>query len=114
VNALNVFRDKSHLSRPFHPMQPCSGVVRPGELTLVLAPPGHGKSVLLKTLAGRMHAREADAIKGDVRWNGLTAKESAGVGQQVHKMCAYVEQGDAHFPMYVLAASTSRATSLVA
>lgn len=99
LKGLNVFRDKSKETRLFRPMQPCSGVVRPGELTLVLAPPGHGKSVLLKTLAGRMHAREADAIKGEVRWNGLNAKESAAVGQQVHKMCAYVEQGDAHFPM---------------
>ncbi len=54
--------------------------------------------MLLKTLAGRM-LREGDAIKGSVRWNGLDAKESAAAGQQLHKLCAFVDQTDAHFPM---------------
>ena len=31
-----------------------SGILRPGRLTLLLGPPGSGKSVLLRTLAGRM------------------------------------------------------------
>ena len=32
----------------FLALQPLSGIVRPREMTLVLAPPGHGKSTLLK------------------------------------------------------------------
>jgi energy-coupling factor transporter ATP-binding protein EcfA2 len=32
-----------------------SDILRPGRLTLLLGPPGSGKSVLLRTLAGRMH-----------------------------------------------------------
>jgi ABC-type glutathione transport system ATPase component len=61
-------------------------------------PLGHGKSVLLKSLAGRM-VREGSAVQGEVRWNGLTAAESAHAGQQLNKLTAYVDQGDVHFPM---------------
>lgn len=82
----------------FCPLQGASGVVRPGEMTLVLAPPGHGKSVLLKGLAGRLE-RESEHLRGEIRWNGLTAKESIKAGQQLAKLCVFVEQGDVHFPM---------------
>ena len=98
LKSLNVFRDKSKETRLFEPLHASTGVVRPGELTLILAPPGHGKSVLLKALAGRM-VREGTAIKGEVRWNGLTAAESKLQGQQLSKLTAFVEQGDVHFPM---------------
>jgi len=98
VKGLNPLRDNNTVTEQFRPLHASSGVVRPGELTLILAPPGHGKSVLLKTLAGRM-VREGDAVRGEVRWNGLTAAESAQAGQQINKLTAYVEQGDVHFPM---------------
>ena len=93
IRSLNVFRDRSKETQLFHPLHPCEGVVRSGELTLVLAPPGHGKSALLKALAGRL-VQEGDAVKGQLRWNGLDAKESAAAGQQLSKLCAFVEQGD--------------------
>jgi len=57
-----------------------------------------GKSTLLKALAGRLQ-RNGDALKGEVRWNGLTAAESAAAGQQLSKLAVFVEQGDVHFPM---------------
>lgn len=47
---LNIFRDKSKEMKEFRPISGASGIVRPGELTMVIAPPGHGKSVLLKAL----------------------------------------------------------------
>jgi ABC-type bacteriocin/lantibiotic exporter with double-glycine peptidase domain len=77
----------------FHPLHPVDGVVRPGELTIVLAPAGHGKSVLLKSLAGRL-ARDKDSAQGEVQWNGRSAAESVAAGQQLVKLCAFVEQGD--------------------
>jgi ABC-type lipoprotein export system ATPase subunit len=98
LHELNVFRDRSKEMAPFHPLHQCSGIVKPGQLTLVLAPPGHGRSVLLKSLSGRT-IRDGDAFQGEVRWNGLTASESDAAGQQIGKLCAFVEQGDVHFPM---------------
>ena len=38
--------------REFRLVSEASGVLRAGTMTLILAPPGHGKSTLLKTLAG--------------------------------------------------------------
>jgi len=56
------------------------------------------QSTLLKSLAGRL-ANDGPSFQGEVRWNGLTAAESAAAGQQLTKLCAFVEQQDAHFPM---------------
>jgi len=87
----------------FRLLHACSGVLRPGVLTLVLAPPGHGKSALLKTLAGRMQNREeGKGLSGTLRWNGLTAKEMEEKGLQLSKLCAYCDQVD----LYVAATQT--------
>jgi hypothetical protein len=40
VQGLNVFRDKTAETEQFRPLHASSGVIRPGELTLILAPPG--------------------------------------------------------------------------
>jgi len=93
LSSINVFRDRSKDQQLFRPLHPCSGVVRPGEMTLVLAPPGHGKSALLKSLAGRSQ-REGKMLKGNIRWNGLTADEAKRAGLQLAKLAVYVDQGD--------------------
>jgi hypothetical protein len=93
----------------FRLLHACSGVLRPGVLTLVLAPPGHGKSALLKTLAGRMQNREeGKGLSGTLRWNGLTAKEMEEKGLQLSKLCAYCDQVD----LYVVEAQ-KKTTQLV-
>ncbi len=35
-------------------LKDCKGALRPGTMTLLLAPPGHGKTTLLKAMAGRL------------------------------------------------------------
>jgi energy-coupling factor transporter ATP-binding protein EcfA2 len=85
-------------------------VLRPGVLTLVLAPPGHGKSALLKTLAGRMQNREeGKGLSGTLRWNGLTAKEMEEKGLQLSKLCAYCDQVD----LYVVGTQKQTTTACV-
>jgi len=92
--------EKAAHPKPFRLLHACSGVLRPGVLTLVLSPPGHGKSALLKTLAGRMHNRdELRGLRGDLRWNGLTHSELQALGLNLSKLCAYTDQTDIHQPM---------------
>ena len=77
-------------------MRNVSTVIRPGTLTLVLAPAGHGKSALLKALANR----GLPVNSGAVRYNGLgadDARDAAGV--YVRKLVQYVDQCDAHNPL---------------
>jgi len=79
---------------PLHVYHECSGTIPSGKMTLVLAPPGAGKSQFLKTLAGRM--RNEKRVTGDLWYNGLTADEQLRAGQYVEKLCALVAQGDVH------------------
>ena len=81
--------------KSFLALQPTSGIVLPGQMTLVLAPPGHGKSTLLKALAGRLH--DSSMLKGKVLYNGMTQQQAKQQhGLYVNKLTAYVDQGDIH------------------
>lgn len=80
-----------------HALSGLSGQVQPGTMTLILAPPGHGKSVLLKALAGQL--QHDGKVTGQVRWNGLDSQAAAKARVQVHRLCAFVDQGDAHMPL---------------
>ena len=64
------------------------GCFRPGTLTLVLAPPGHGKSTLLKSIAGVNPL----PIEGEITYSGLTKKELEAKGVSLHRLCEYVTQ----------------------
>lgn len=53
--ATGCFRGITRQSAPSKPLgvlNTVDGAIRPGTMTLVLAPPGHGKSALLQTIAG--------------------------------------------------------------
>lgn len=86
--------------KTFQGLSKVTGAIKPGEMTLVLAPPGHGKSLLLKSIAGRLQAvSDRKYVVGDVRWNGLTVEECAAASLQLSKLCTYVDQADAHYPI---------------
>ena len=53
-----------------------------GTLTLVLAPPGHGKSSLLKSIAG---VNTAIPIDGEITYSGLTKEELEKKGRVVEQ-----------------------------
>ena len=72
-----------------------SGSIKPGRTTLVLGPPGSGKSVLLQVLSGRLkHRPPTMRIEGDVTFNGISALH--GNNFCVEQTASYVEQRDVH------------------
>ena len=70
-----------------------SGVLKPGRLTLVLGPPGAGKSVLLQTLSGRMKKGRHLRIDGSIKFNGESIDDFV-----VQRTAGYVDQYDRHIP----------------
>ena len=73
----------------FKVLQNVTGTFRPGEITLVLAPPGHGKTALLKALAGVL---PPNAIEGTVKYTGHTPEDLKSKGISVNRLATYVEQ----------------------
>jgi len=80
---------------PLHVFDGCSGTIPSGQMTLLLAPPGAGKSQFVKAIAGRL--RHDKRVTGDLWYNGLTADEQLKAGFFVEKLCSLVAQGDVHF-----------------
>lgn len=83
--------------REFRLLGGASGVCRSGSMTLILAPPGHGKSTLLKTLAG-----VEKPSSGSVRYNGQTRVEARADGFNVDRAVIYVDQVDCHLPLFTV------------
>ncbi|MFS7986606.1 putative ABC-type sulfate transporter [Helianthus anomalus] len=68
-----------------------SGVIKPGRMTLLLGPPGCGKTTLLKALSGNLD--KSLKISGDVFYNGYKLEEFI-----PQRTAAYVSQNDLHIP----------------
>ncbi|KAG0520026.1 hypothetical protein BDA96_08G037400 [Sorghum bicolor] len=69
-----------------------SGVVKPSRLTLLLGPPGCGKTTLLKALAGKL-STSGLKVTGEVEYNGVELS-----GFVPEKTAAYIDQYDLHVP----------------
>ncbi|KAJ0396680.1 hypothetical protein ATCC90586_009163 [Pythium insidiosum] len=76
-------------------LQPMSGVLRPGTMTLVLGQPGAGKSTFLKALSGRISSSKAVSAQGDVTLNGTSIDQLHG---RLPQLVSLVSQHDTHFP----------------
>ncbi|KAG6580843.1 Pleiotropic drug resistance protein 3, partial [Cucurbita argyrosperma subsp. sororia] len=68
-----------------------SGVIKPGRLTLLLGPPGCGKTTLLKALSGNLH--KSLKMTGEICYNGQKLEEFV-----TQKISAYISQYDLHIP----------------
>ena len=71
-----------------HALATCSGRIAPGSMTLVLAPPGHGKSTLLRALAGRL--QNDPNFGGEVavqRTDGAAADQEGTEDAQAAELC---------------------------
>ena len=64
-------------------------------LTLLLAPPGSGKSTFLKALSRDLVGVGSLKVSGDVRYNGVDAEDKRYV---LKRSVAYVTQHDHHLP----------------
>ncbi|TMW64393.1 hypothetical protein Poli38472_013015 [Pythium oligandrum] len=71
-----------------------SGAFRSGRLTLVLGPPGSGKSALLKILGGRFPSSRSVQVSGEVSYNNLS-RES--IRDRLPRYVSYVDEQDAHY-----------------
>ncbi|KAK1148424.1 hypothetical protein N8T08_009427 [Aspergillus melleus] len=70
-----------------------SGVVRSGEIMLVLGRPGAGCSTFLRTIAG--HHSSFLGVTGSIDYSGLSLEE---VKTHYRGQVAYVPEDDVHFP----------------
>ncbi|KAL3515883.1 hypothetical protein ACH5RR_022785 [Cinchona calisaya] len=68
-----------------------SGVIKPGRMTLLLGPPGCGKTTLLKALSGNLN--KSLEVMGDISYNGYKLTEFV-----PQKTSAYISQYDLHIP----------------
>ena len=63
----------------------CSGVLRPGTLTLLIAPPGHGKSSFLKALTNNLPPGK---LRGELEYSGVAAERvAADAGARLGSLC---------------------------
>ncbi|CAI9101368.1 OLC1v1038674C1 [Oldenlandia corymbosa var. corymbosa] len=64
-----------------------SGIIKPGRMTLLLGPPGCGKTTLLKALSGNLN--KSAVVSGDITYNGYKLTEFV-----PQKTSAYISQSD--------------------
>eukprot|EP01138_Halocafeteria_seosinensis_P005227 gb/GECG01005344.1/.p1 GENE.gb/GECG01005344.1/~~gb/GECG01005344.1/.p1 ORF type:complete len:636 (+),score=51.49 gb/GECG01005344.1/:1-1908(+) len=76
----------------FRNLDDCSATFSPGTMTLMVAPPGHGKSSLLKAIAGRLPDSE---FSGTIKYSGMRKHE---LPASLNKLVGYVDQQDIHYP----------------
>ncbi|PIL29236.1 ATP-binding cassette transporter [Ganoderma sinense ZZ0214-1] len=92
LNALRGIRDAIHpATRDI--LSGFEGVVRPGEMMLVLGRPGSGCSTLLKTLANERG--EYHSVHGDVWYDALTSED---IEKRYRGDVQYCPEDDVHFP----------------
>lgn len=93
-----------------------TGILRPGTMTLILAPPGHSKTALLKAISDKTEA-SGKHISGSVFYSGYTPAAAAARGIHVHRLTTYAPQNDENFAELTVketlefAAATLRAVS---
>ncbi|KAI0356868.1 pleiotropic drug resistance ABC transporter [Trametes cingulata] len=95
LNPLNTIRN---IQAAMHPatrdiLVGFDGVVRPGEMLLVLGRPGSGCSTLLKTLANQRH--EYHSVQGEVWYDSLTPDQ---IEKHYRGDVQYCPEDDVHFP----------------
>lgn len=83
------------------------GVVRPGEMLLVLGRPGAGCSTFLKTIANQRG--EYHSIEGDVFYDSLTSKD---IETKYRGDVIYCPEDDIHFPTLTVEETLSFAATM--
>jgi ABC-type multidrug transport system ATPase subunit/ABC-type multidrug transport system permease subunit len=81
-------------TKRFDVLTDVSGVFRPGTLTLVFAPAGHGKSAYLKAIAGNLP--KGPNLSGSVTYSG--SKDGKEAQAHLPQLAQYCSQLDLHLP----------------
>ncbi|CAK9145272.1 unnamed protein product [Ilex paraguariensis] len=84
----NVFGQNSHANK-IEILQGVHGIIKPSRMTLLLGPPGCGKTTLLRALAGKLD--QSLKVLGDISYNGYKLNEFV-----PQKTSAYISQHDLH------------------
>jgi ABC-type multidrug transport system ATPase subunit/ABC-type multidrug transport system permease subunit len=76
-----------------------TGTLPAGSMTLILGPPGHGKTALMRALAGQLQPQThatCTGRTGRVEYGGRTAADLRAAGVRLDRCISFVEQGDVH------------------
>ncbi|KAJ7170941.1 pleiotropic drug resistance ABC transporter [Mycena crocata] len=95
LNPLSILEKIRNMRHPplRNILEGLSGVVRPGEMLLVLGRPGSGCSTLLKTLANQTD--EYYSVSGSVHYDSLSPEE---ISAHYRGDVQYCPEDDVHFP----------------
>ncbi|KAG6908741.1 hypothetical protein DXG01_003445 [Tephrocybe rancida] len=95
LNPVTIFRQIQLLRNPpvRNILQGIEGVVRPGEMLLVLGRPGSGCTTLLKVLAN--HRDEYHAVDGDLHYDSFSPEQ---IRKHYRGDVQYCPEDDYHFP----------------
>lgn len=83
-----------HKGRRVDILRNLDGLVRPGEMLVVLGPPGSGCSTFLKTLAGETHGFTVDSAS-HVNYQGISYEQ---MQKNFRGEAIYTAEQDVHFP----------------
>lgn len=78
-------------TRPVKILDNVTGVLKPRRLTLLLGPPGGGKSVYLQALSGRLKEHSGLRFTGDIKYNGVDINDIC-----INRTAGMVKQTDDH------------------
>ncbi|KAJ7745683.1 pleiotropic drug resistance ABC transporter [Mycena metata] len=109
LNPLSIFENIKTLRHPplRNILDGFSGVVRPGEMLLVLGRPGSGCSTLLKTLANQTD--EYHSVSGSVHYDALSPDD---IRAHYRGDVQYCPEDDVHFPTLTVEQTLRFATRL--
>ncbi|XP_061340275.1 pleiotropic drug resistance protein 2-like isoform X6 [Gastrolobium bilobum] len=89
-NMLGLFHLAPSKKKEIQILRDVSGIVKPSRMTLLLGPPGAGKTTLMLALAGKLDRDLRDS--GKITYCGHELTEFV-----PQKTCAYISQHDLHF-----------------
>ncbi|XP_075642119.1 pleiotropic drug resistance protein 1-like isoform X1 [Castanea sativa] len=86
LNSCHIIKGKK---KPFSILHDVSGIIKPGRMTLLLGPPGSGKTTFLLAMAGR--------LSSDLKISGRITYNGHGMDEFIpQRTSAYISQHDEH------------------